>query len=818
MFQRKVFILIGAFLSGCVLALLVITSAQASPAAPIDIPITQPDGTTFTARQWGDEWNHGYETVEGYAILQMEDNWWVYAEPQADGTLGPALDEGRPRRVGIDRPAGLPLHLRPSTRNENPQAASVMFADGISSPEYQNTGTQKVLVLLVEYSDHPHAAGSTVAYFQNLWFGASGSVKDYYLENSYDDLSLSPVTETHGTANDGVIGWLNLGPTHPADGGLTGDEEDQIAKDALMAADPYINYASFDTNPNDGHISSWEMHIFVVVAGHEGSYNSTSPSVWAHWWFLDLITCPILDGKELGSFGAYGGYAEAGELHGEHQATIGTFAHELGHDLSMPDLYDTDGGSEGVGDWSLMGSGSWNYVSGYAGSSPSHLDAFLKSYQGWLTPTTVNGVINNRPIFQVETNALAYRLRPNPGDVDWEFFDHSGTGEYFLVENRQLTGYDAGLPGCGLLIWHIDESVSHSNDANADENHPLVGLEQADGHNDLQNEANRGDGGDPYPGALANYDFSSWTTPNSNLYSAGASAVSVHLDSTACGTSMIADLTYSIAAPGAFSKNSPEDTSINQPTNVLLNWMDSRDVTYYEYCYDSTPNGSCAGTWYPTGRISQAVVKGLSINTTFEWQVRATNSIGVTNSNTGRFYTFRTGSTAFDKYRFLPVIIKPVGSPATIPNGSFEGGHTAWEEFSIHGWEIIYPEGAGFPPIIPHSGIWEAWLGGPPDDISIIQQRVAVVSGSPYLEFYQWATSAETSCTNDRAYVAINGLDLYVRGLCVISDGHWIHTSIDLSGYIGTTITLEFRLETNNTLSSEWYIDDVKFSVSGVEP
>ena len=132
----------------------------------------------------------------------------------------------------------------------------------VHSPEYQNTGTQKVLVLLVEYSDHPHAAGSTVAYFQNLWFGASGSVKDYYLENSYDDLSLSPVTETHGTANDGVIGWLNLGPTHPADGGLTGDEGDQIAKDALIAADPYINYATLtptqttDISPRGKCISS----------------------------------------------------------------------------------------------------------------------------------------------------------------------------------------------------------------------------------------------------------------------------------------------------------------------------------------------------------------------------------------------------------------------------------------------------------------------------------------------------------------------------------------------------------------------------------
>ncbi len=80
---------------------------------------------------------------------------------------------------------------------------------------------------------------------------------------------------------------------------------------------------------------------------------------------------------------------------------------------------------------------------------------------------------------------MAYLLRPNPGGVDWSFWSHSGSGEFFLVENRQQTLYDTGLRGCGLLIWHIDESVSFANDANADENHTLVWLEQADGLNEL---------------------------------------------------------------------------------------------------------------------------------------------------------------------------------------------------------------------------------------------------------------------------------------------------------------------------------------------
>ena len=126
---------------------------EASPAAPVDITLTQPDGTTtFLARQWGDEWNHGYETIEGFTILPAADGWWVYAEPQADGLLAPALVDGAARKVGIDSPDGLALHLRPAAPAVNPNAASLLSDDGITAPEYQNIGTQSVLVLLVQYT------------------------------------------------------------------------------------------------------------------------------------------------------------------------------------------------------------------------------------------------------------------------------------------------------------------------------------------------------------------------------------------------------------------------------------------------------------------------------------------------------------------------------------------------------------------------------------------------------------------------------------------------------------------------------------------
>ncbi|MEP6964869.1 MAG: hypothetical protein ABI845_05235, partial [Polaromonas sp.] len=99
----------------------------------------------------------------------------------------------------------------------------------------------------------------------------------------------------------------------------------------------------------------------------------------------------------------------------------------------------------------------------------------------------------------------------------------AGGNEYFLLENRQRTGFDAGLPGDGLLIWHIDEAQP----GNTDENHYKVGLVQADNLRDMELDHNRGDAGDPYPGSSANAGFSGSTTPSSNSYVNQATCVSV---------------------------------------------------------------------------------------------------------------------------------------------------------------------------------------------------------------------------------------------------------------------------------------------------
>jgi len=527
------------------------TTVYAGPAAPIVITLPQVDGTTFQARAWGDEWSNGMETIEGYTILlDPQSNYWVYAAPTSDSNLAPAMGTEGKLVVGRDDPSGLPKHIRPS-RASIPKREFLQPAPKGQNLANVNIGTQKILVLLVGFQNRG-AVGTLASDWSNKVFGPTGSVRQYYNEVSYGNLTLAPAEETFGTVNDGVVGWLTLPYNHPNTGGNLGSANQQITRNAILAADPFVNFATFDTNGN-GYISFDELHVMVVVAGYETAYggsNSCSPSVWAHEWYLDA-TAPIVDGKRVASSYGNGGYTQFGEWHCElndlpgHAATIGIIVHELGHDLGLPDMYDVDGDTEGIGRWGIMGSGGWNRSgpSAYDGDSPAHPDPWSRWVEGWLTPVRITASTLAKPIPQIETNPSVYQLLDNPNGVDWVYGSHSGTGEYYLVENRQPVGFDVGLPGCGLLIWHIDESVVFDNNANANQNRRLVDLKQADGLNSLNITVggNRGDAGDPFPGSSLNRTFNATSNPKSNLYSSSPSGISV-TNIADCSSTMTANL------------------------------------------------------------------------------------------------------------------------------------------------------------------------------------------------------------------------------------------------------------------------------------
>ena len=118
-----------------------------------------------------------------------------------------------------------------------------------------------------------------------------------------------------------------------------------------------------------------------------------------------------------------------------------------------------------------------------------------------------------------------------------------------MLENRQKTGFDQYLPGSGLLIWHVDDSVGsvESNDVNEDENHKRVDMEEADGRDDLDMSVNYGDYTDPYyPGNATRFEYS--TAPNSRLYSGEDSGVRI-VGASNSADNMVFDMVFNADLP-----------------------------------------------------------------------------------------------------------------------------------------------------------------------------------------------------------------------------------------------------------------------------
>ncbi len=553
--KRSISLVILLFLASCTIWLVRLTQplpAKAGPPAPITFTLTQPDGvTTFQARAWGDEDLHGTETVEGYTVLQDPiTNIWFYAE--VDSTT----DQLRltNKVVGQDPPPVSAFGARP-TPLITPSAQDITAQGPI------NVSSVPTLILLGQFTNTT-SIGSTEAQWANTFFGPTNSIRDYYDEVSYGQFTITPAAETcGGTANDGITGWMNIDTNHPNVGGS------DLTSAALQQANSCVNYANFAGG--DNKITPNELLVIVIVAGYEESYGGTAaaltPNVWAHQY---SVNTPSLDGITSFTYGQFGEWHAATFDNPGHRATIGVIVHEMGHLLGWPDLYDTNGGSEGVGNWSVMGGGDW--LGNPDGNTPAHPSAWEKWYQGWLTPRYLTNNTLNLSIPRVEDNRSnsVIQLLNNPNGVDWSFEERSGSGEYFLVENRQKVGYDAQLPGCGLLIWHIDETRTSTNAANADENRKLVDLEEADGLKHLDNEDNRGDTGDPFPGTSNKTIFDAYSNPNSRFYNSNLNNAAIVDISSGCANTKTA--TFLPAAIYVDANASGfEDGSITHPFNTI---------------------------------------------------------------------------------------------------------------------------------------------------------------------------------------------------------------------------------------------------------
>jgi M6 family metalloprotease-like protein len=355
--------------------------------------------------------------------------------------------------------------------------------------------------------------------FNGPW--PTGTMTDYYREISYSAFTVTgtvhPWKKLDKTAD------FYAGTPVPGVGMCNGlcdtAQTGQFLKDVLDKYGDQIDWTQYDNDGPDGIPNSGDDNGFVdfVAFVHPGIGGEcqavpNNNNIWSHratysGWFGGLNYETKSKGKN-GQNIRINDYVIMPALacDGTTMIQIGVFAHEFGHAFGLPDLYDTrdaNGESEGIGNWGLMGAGSWGGDNDTP-ERPSHMSAWEKDRLGWVDPTEVTSDrdIELRP---VETHPDVIRIKIS-------------TDEYYLIEYRRKTGFDVSLHGSGLLIWRINDSVVQagmaSNTVNADETKKGVGLIEADGLGELDQNRNRGNAGDMFPsGGKRNFD--STTTPAS---------------------------------------------------------------------------------------------------------------------------------------------------------------------------------------------------------------------------------------------------------------------------------------------------------------
>ncbi len=431
--------------------------------------------------------------------------------------------------------------------------------------------TFKVLAIPVNWIDRPGITSretlDSLMFSRDVW--PDGSVADYYFETSYGQLVM--VGE--------VTDWYDAG-SYP--GPFFNFES------VLFGINPMVDFTQFDGN-HDGVVDA-----VVFIRSGTGEEDSRNPDdIWSHALSYPLGSGPMLDGMHLSRWNTS---PELKPLRDSANPTIFSgfsvlngirvFAHELGHNFGLPDLYDydakldtltyrtpNDANDHPVYDWDIMAYYGYGYFSLGNSWDPSHFSGWSKKELGWTQPIEIFGTINNLVIYDAEMHrdSSFYKIYINPAGE-----------EYFLLEYRnprsagKFDHFDSDF-SCyfwpnlaygndslkrGLLITHIDDGVGYGNDGTPWYPHYHVQVEDA-GYNPARpHTINPGghvsDSAEwwyPYEtrkGALFTNEvagkkiFGPSTVPNSNGYN-GATGVIVVVDS------MVGDRLYaSINNPNLF--------------------------------------------------------------------------------------------------------------------------------------------------------------------------------------------------------------------------------------------------------------------------
>ena len=375
------------------------------------------DGTEVKAQLVGDEFLHYYVSEDGTKYVQDE----------STGLYRKMTDEVTAQRRAAVRRAQAQGRQKRMLRKA--QASNVF------------QGTKKGLIILVQFTDSKFKSGHDLALYERIANDENysdnnfrGSIKDYFKAQSHGQFEL----------DFDVVGICQLQHPYAYYGRNDSKEEDvrpgqMVAEACLWAHEQGIDFSKYDWD-GDGEVDQ----VFVLYAGHgEASYDKDPNTIWPHMHYLSASDYgkPLsLDGVKVDT------YACSSELNGDGNLDgIGTFCHEFSHCMGFPDLYDTSyAGWFGMGDFDLMCSGSYNGDS----KCPAGYSAYEKAECGWLTLKDMTNI-------EQETSIVG--VQPMSADGDAYIIKNKGhEDEYYILENRQKTGWDSYLPASGLMITHVD--------------------------------------------------------------------------------------------------------------------------------------------------------------------------------------------------------------------------------------------------------------------------------------------------------------------------------------------------------------------------
>lgn len=460
----------------CLTTILTAVSAFAIPAKPGIHTRIQSDGSVVSFERFGDEFSH-YTLVDGiYTVVEDGEGDFCYATIRDNRLVSSGVKVRPTNKLSNDERgiAAQSVGLRPVGHNplfnrekHSPEAAIAQRIKEQAASHVETNekaleiadwggsvlGERKLLVILVEYSDVQFSINKPVDKFLSLLNDegystndSNGSVKDYFEYASNG--KFNPTFD--------VAGPFRLSNKRDFYGGNNARGDDsrpayQTVEACDLADQAGVDFSQYD-NDGDGKLDL----MFIVYAGHNEAEGGPDASVWPHHWDIypgnNIMqsSYPTYDGKQLTTYSCT---SELQGYTGTQMCNIGTFCHEFGHALGLPDWYDTEGGAGFGMSWaSIMSSGSYLNNS----RTPPTYNIVERWLLGWAFPKE----ITETGYYEIEhvSKDDAYIIWANDNKTECFLFESRTKGGNCLWD-EYLNAGDKALKhqgGEGMLIYHLD--------------------------------------------------------------------------------------------------------------------------------------------------------------------------------------------------------------------------------------------------------------------------------------------------------------------------------------------------------------------------